>query len=251
MFSARLLLAAAVLVATACDRPAHGQPADSTETSKPQDNPHAALGQPLVDQPENLKRLDPARPLWIDLKNRRVVMIGQVCQREAMLEMFACLRDTKEHESVLSVDVEAFKVHAGLLAVGAQVGHPVKFDPVYAPAAGTEIEIALVYKDEKDRRRKARAQDWIHDAATGKAMAHPFVFAGSGFWKDEQTGKRQYFAEGGDFICVSNFSSAMLDVPIQSSQGNDQLMFRAFTKRIPPLGTPVTMILTPKLEEKG
>jgi len=189
VFSTRILLAVIALAATACDRPACGQTADSVEPSQGQGDPNNALGQPLIDGPENLKRLDPAKPLWVD--------------------------------------------------------------PAYVPATGTEIEIALIYEDKKGRRRKARAQDWIHDAATGKAMTHRFVFAGSGFWQDEQTGKRHYLAESGDFICVSNFSSAMLDVPVQSSQGNDQLMFKAFTKRIPPLGTPVTMILTPKRKEKG
>ena len=60
-------------------------------------------------------------------------------------------------------------------------------------------------------------------------------------------------AESGDFICVSNFATAMLDIPVQSSQANDSLEFVAFTEHIPPLGTPVRMILKPKLKdgEKG
>jgi hypothetical protein len=41
----------------------------------------------------------------------------------------------------------------------------------------------------------------------------------------------------------------MLDLPIESSQSNEALLFRAFTERIPPLGTPVTLLLTPKLEK--
>ena len=43
---------------------------------------------------------------------------------------------------------------------------------------------------------------------TGKAMTYPWVFAGSRFWTDEETGKQYYQAEGGDFICVSNFGTA-------------------------------------------
>jgi len=207
----------------------------------------AGLGEPLVEDAKALKRLDPAKPLWIDLKNRQVVMLGQVCQTDAMLEMFVCLRNTKEHESVVTVDLEAYKVHAGLLAVGAKPGSPAKFQPVYIPAKGTEIEITLVYRDQRGRRREVRAQDWIVDSRTGRAMTHPFVFAGSRFWKDEETGQRHYLAESGDFICVSNFATAMLDVPIESSQAAGALMFRAATQQIPPLGTPVTLILSPKL----
>ena len=129
------------------------------------------------------------------------------------------------------------------------VGGPVRFDPMYVPAKGTEIEITLVWKDEKGKRTTARAQDWILDAETNEPMTHPWVFAGSGFWVDERAGKTHYMADGGDFICVSNFPTAMLDLPIESSQATNALMYRALTSAIPPLGTPVTLILTPKTEE--
>jgi hypothetical protein len=52
---------------------------------------------------------------------------------------------------------------------------------------------------------------------TGKPLEYPWVFAGSGFWVDETTGEKSYLAESGDFICVSNFPSAMLDLPVASS----------------------------------
>jgi hypothetical protein len=208
------------------------------------------LGPPLVKDRKTLIPFDKTRPVWVDKQNKRVVMVGQICQRQALLELFACLRNTKEHEAVVSVDVEARTVHTGLLAVGAKPGHPAKWDPEYVPAAGTEIEVTVVWKDEKGKQKTARAQDWILDTQTKKAMEHPWVFAGSMFWKDEETGKEYYQAEGGDFICVANFPSAMLDLPIESSQANEALMFQAFTERIPPLGTPVTLLLTPKLEEK-
>ncbi len=71
---------------------------------------------------------------------------------------------------------------------------------------------------------------------TEREMSQPWVFAGSRFWKDEETGEQYYQAEGGDFICVSNFGTAMLDIPIESSQSNMELAFAAFTERIPPLG---------------
>ncbi|HYW80233.1 MAG TPA: YdjY domain-containing protein, partial [Thermoguttaceae bacterium] len=195
------------------------------------------------------KKLDPAKPVWLDVKKHRVVMVGQVCQRDAALELFACLRDTKEHEAILTVDVDAATVHAGLLASGAIAGSPVRFTPMYTPAEGTEIEITLAWKNEEGQRKTARAQDWILDAETDKPMAHPWVFAGSGFWEDEQSGKRHYMADSGDFICVSNFTTAMLDLPIESSQANNALMFQALTEAIPPLSTPVTLILTPKIEQ--
>ena len=74
-------------------------------------------------------------------------------------------------------------------------------------------------------------------------------FAGSGFYVEEETGKQHYRAESGDLICVSNFGSATLDLPVESSQAAAGLLFEALTERVPALGTPVRLVLEPKLDE--
>jgi len=194
---------------------------------------------------------DETYPVWFDPEGKQVVMVGVVCQRETPLELFACLRGSKEHESVVAVATKAYVVHAGLLATGAEVGNPVQFYPKYVPARGTEIEVSVAWKDEQGKTRHARAQEWVRDANTKKAMEYPWVFAGSSFSKHPVTGEPFYHADGeGDLICVSNFPSAVLDVPVKSSDSNASLMFDAFTERIPPRGTPVTIVLTPKLPKK-
>ena len=179
-----------------------------------------------------------------------MILDGEVCLRRGQLEMFACIRGTKEHESVVSLNTQAFLAHAALLSLGAEAGTPVQFQPMYVPASGTEVEITMHWIDARGKRHKARAQEWIRDLDTKKAMKHPWVFAGSGFWTDPTTGTRYYQAEGGDFICVSNFPSAMLDLPIESTQANEGLLFEAFTERIPPVGTKVRLVLAPKVEKK-
>jgi hypothetical protein len=121
----------------------------------------------------------------------------------------------------------------------------VQFNPEYVPARGTEIEVTVRWKNAEGEVQTARAQDWIQNTETNKAMTEHWVFGGSGFWV-EPTGEKMYQAESGDFICVANFGTAMLDVPVESSQANNMLMYRAFTERIPPLETPVTLILAPK-----
>jgi hypothetical protein len=204
------------------------------------------LGPPLVDNADSLKKLHPVYPVWLDAVGKQVVMVGEICQTNAPLEMFICPRGTKEHESILSVNTEAYIVHAALVAEGAKPGKPVQYTPEYVPATGSEIDITVRWKDAKGKIQTARAQDWIREMKTGKELSHNWVFGGSGFWKDEATGKEYYQAEGGDFICVANFPSAMLDLPIKSSESNADLLFQAFSERIPPRGTPVTVILKPK-----
>jgi hypothetical protein len=204
-----------------------------------------------LPEPKGAKRLAKKYDAWIDPKQKAVIVDGQVSLREGMLEMFACTKNSKEHESIIAANTKAYLVHAALLGLGAEPGHPVQFVPKYRPPTGTEIEVTVEWLDENGKLKSARAQDWIKDLETQKPMTHPFVFAGSSFWTDEETHKKYYQAEGGDFICVSNFSTAMLDIPVESSQANVELGFEASTERIPPLGAPVRMILKPKLKKEA
>jgi hypothetical protein len=206
---------------------------------------------PKLPEPKGAQRLSPEYDVWIDPKEKTVIVDGQISLREGMLEMFACTRNTKEHESVVSANTRAFLVHAALVRLGAEPGHPAQFVPEYKPPTGTEIDVVVHWVDETGKPHHIRAQEWVKDVRTDQAMKQPWVFAGSRFWKDQETGTEYYQAEGGDFICVSNFGTAMLDIPIESSQSNQELAFAAFTERIPPLGAPVRLILKPKLKEPG
>jgi hypothetical protein len=218
----------------------------STPAQAPSPKPAAKL-----PEPKGAKRLSPDYDVWLDPKQKAVIVDGQVSLREGMLEMFACTRNTKEHESIISANTKAYLVHAALLGLGAEAGHPVQFVPKYRPPSGTEVDVTVMWLDENGKEKTARAQDWVKDIQTEKAMKHPFVFAGSFFRTDPETKKRYYQAEGGDFICVSNFSTALLDIPVESSPTEAELLFEAYTDRIPPLGAPVRMTLKPKLKGQG
>jgi hypothetical protein len=230
--------------------PASEEIADAPAAASTAEQPAAKPAAPKLPEPKGAKRLSSEYDVWVDPKEKAVIIDGQISLREGMLEMFACTRNTKEHESIVSANTKAYVVHAALLGLGAEAGHPAQWRPEYKPPAGTEIEITVYWLDENGKEQTARAQEWVKDIRTGKAMTHPWVFAGSRFWTDEETGKQHYMAEGGDFICVSNFSTAMLDIPIESSQSNAELAFEAFAERIPPLGAPVRLILKPKLKEQ-
>jgi len=208
------------------------------------------LEPPRIAAPRGAKAMSKPNRVWVDKKKGIVLVDGCISLREGMLEMFACPQGTKEHESIVAVYSSAQVVHAALLAVGAEPGHPVRWDPEFEPPAGTEIAIEAHWQDAAGRWQKLAAEQWVQDAKTGKPMKHHWVFAGSDFWKDEATGKEYYMANSGDFICVSNFSTATLDIPVESSRVNEGLMFRANTAKIPPLGTPVRLVLKPKLPEK-
>src|SRR3954447_22144605 len=138
-----VLLAAALLVLT-----------------KQATRPDAAAGD---DAPGEMAKLSPTGDVWYDAKRHAVVVDGEVCLREGLLEMFACPKGTKEHESIISVNCKAEEVHAGLLAAGAKPGSPVKFDPEYQAASGQIVDVYVLWKDADGKKQQAKVQDWIKD----------------------------------------------------------------------------------------
>jgi hypothetical protein len=234
--------------ATAAEKPAAETEQDLNDTQALYAYIDPKTGEPRppkIPAPEGAKALPEPDVVWVDTKQKLVYVDGYVSLRRGMLEMLACPVGTKEHESVVAVFSRAQTLHAALLAVGAVPGHPVSFRPKFRPAAGTEIDIEIRWQEKDGKWQSVKGQDWVRDTRTQKPMSQPWVFAGSGFWKDEETGKEYYKAEAGDLICVSNFSTAMLDIPIESSQVNEGLMFEANSERIPRLGTPVRLVLKP------
>ncbi len=188
-------------------------------------------------------------PVWIDLTNKQVIAEGHICLREGQLEMFACPQHTKEHESIVSVHSPAKFIHFALLAVGAKTGSPVKFDPKYEPASGTVVDVLVQWKDKEGKLQEVNAQEMVKHAKTGKVMDHEWVFAGSGFWADEESGQKYYYADGGELVCLSNFPAAMLDVTVKSSDRNNSLLFVANSEKIPPMRTEVKLLFRPRLKQ--
>lgn len=198
----------------------------------------------MFGDPPGMTRLDKQSRVWADRKAGRVVVDGYIALRAGQLEMLACPVGTKEHESVVAVFAKAQVVHAGLLAIGAKSGTPVSWEPTYKAPTGSEIQVFALWKDVDGKKQTIDTRKWVHELGTEKGtLGTNYIFAGSKMWKDPDTGEERYLAESGDLICVSNFATATLDVPLNSSQANSGLMFAAMTDAIPPEGTPIRLVL--------
>ncbi len=208
-------------------------------------NPWEVAASKAFAEPSGATRLLPDANLWVDTENKRVVVDGYVTLDVGPLEMFACPVGTKEHESIVAVLSPAKGVHAALLAVGTVQGTPVSFVPEYRPATGQRVAIWLLWRDSDGTIQKARAQEWIQVTGEEKTLDLDWVFAGSSFWTDPESGEQYYQADSGDLVCVSNFSTAMLDLPVESSGSNSALVYQAYSDKIPPRGTPVRLVFSP------
>lgn len=281
------------------------------DAKKPADKVSAAK------KPAKLIPLNKQGTVLLDRPGNRLLLKTKVVFRDGLLEMLCCKKQTKEHESILSVDAKAALIHTGLLALGAKAGKPVQFVPKYAPPTGQKIDIFLQWTDKKGKLHRDRAQSWVrhatrrfhvvkmgklpngltlpkpselrydkknkelswyakmtkkqrddllklskdagyrkairtfYDKGLNREMKADWVLAGSRYYVDETTGEKFFQAEGGEVICVANFPTALIDVAANSSsKGGDNLLFEAFTERIPPQDTEVTIELIPVFEKK-
>jgi hypothetical protein len=291
------------------------------KSKKPE--PAAVASQPVAAPAKpaaatKMQPLNKQETVLLDLEGKRLLLKSQVCLRKGVLELLCCLKQSKEHEAIVSIDTKAYVVHAGLLALGAEQGAPVQFEPEFKPASGQRIDVFLSWTDAKGQPQRVPAQEWIryvtarfyaeklgklpeevklterldemrYDPKEGeliwygqmteetkqkylamtkdkafreciekffkrsqsRSMQANWVFSGSGYYIDEQTKEKFYRAEDGDLICVANFGSATLDVAAKSGNGAEELLFEAWTERIPELGTPIVIELIPVKADKA
>ncbi|NQV25367.1 MAG: hypothetical protein HQ518_13475 [Rhodopirellula sp.] len=299
--------------------PNNSTPDRSTEIDASAKRPLGTkLPKDLLDGSQ-LTPLNPQKTVLLDLPGKRILLRAKVCLTEGLLEMLLCPHQTKEHESILSTEAQAFTVHSGLLALGCKEGKAARYDSeteAYTPASGQIIDVFLHWVDVDGKLRRERAQNWVrgsrhvyyqaefktlptdlklvpdgnlryddvnqylfwygpmtdqerdeclkmssdekfkeairkfHKDGQEKPMTADWVFVGSGFYEDGDSG-RQYLAEGGYMICVANFAMAMLDVSIPSdSNGTESLTYEAATERIPPRESEVLIELVPRPEKE-
>jgi hypothetical protein len=222
--------------------------------AKPRD-----LGPPLVDNLKDMTQLG-KYAAWRDPKNKQVVLVGETCKAGYGLEFLVTTKE-RAYESVLVIEgkrhdkneMSIFQlIHASLLKLGANSGHPAYYDQKTDKtviATGDEIAIELRWKDKNGKTQTADARTWIRDMKTKKSPTVNWVFGGSQIVKDEE-GHNRYLGDSGDFICVLNNPVAMLDLPILSGGAIESRLFEANSEAMPPEGTPVTIILKPKVKEK-
>ena len=203
----------------------------------------------LSKDPPGMKRLMAGYDVWIDPVNKRVVLDGTVCLREGQLEMFACTKGTKEHESILAVDTKAYAVHAGLLAVGAEVGTPVQFQPTYKPATGTEIDINLIWTDKNGRSIAIGPRIGSATCKPASRWNIPGSSPAAVFGRTRPAARKATWPSRAISFASRTFPAPCSICPSKAARPTTSCCYEAYTEHIPPLGTRVRMVLTPKLKK--
>lgn len=105
--------------------------------------------------------LNPQKTVLLDRPNGKLLLKTKVVLREGVLEMLICKSQTKEHESILAIDADAYLIHAGLLLLGAQPGKPAMYDTEFHPPTGQVIDIIFRWTDEAGQPQQRNAREWV------------------------------------------------------------------------------------------
>lgn len=221
------------------------KPADAAE----QDVDPIAVGIKQLNDQDN--------GITINREQSYIDIQAKVCLRTGeFLEMFACTKDTREHESILVMDATPSTVHLALLLLGQEPGKPLSYDmafdpPKLVPAKGPEVKVFVV-REVDGKTVETPANEWIKDNKSGKAMAdNTWLFAGSAFVVHE--GKQYYLADiNGSAISLVNFGDDLLTLAGTMTDKNEShdKVWAPQTDAIPAVGTKVVLRLKVKAAEK-
>ena len=206
--------------------------------------------------------------LTVDFAKRCVDLEATVCLDDGLLELIACTKGSKEHESIVAVTARPMHIHTALLLLGATSGQPamrLPGDPnggpqwVDVPPSGDPVDVSLVFEEADGRPVELPISEFLtlsdlgKDALTAAGAAaengeesrfpDTFLFAGSQL-RDNGEGPRTYLAdENGNVISIATFGDEVLCLDGMHGQANDALMWQVNPDKLPQVGAPVTLRL--------
>ncbi len=190
------------------------------------------------------------RGITLDLKNKRVEVKGRICLDQGLIEYLACAKGGKEHESLLVMDCKPHELFLALQTLGLRPGKGVGFQGERRTPSGDKVYLYLEYNDDK-RVVRHRVEDLVWNIQAKKSMARtPWIFVGSRFLKDPDTGKPVFMAQlERNIIATIHAPFAIFDHPLET--GADDTFYHSNEKLVPQVGTPIKLIiLKEELKEK-
>ena len=230
------------------------------------------VGPAACDEPDG-QQTEPATPqaaqpqlklpgLTLNVAERCVDIEATVCLDKGPLELVACTKGSKEHESIVAVQATPMHIHTALLVLGATNGHPAMRRPrapagtgwIDIPPSGDPIKVSLVFQDTDGKMVEHAIVEFVAasnvasngaavDGGKGADFPDTFLFAGSHLL-DNGDGPRTYLAdESGHVISIATFGDELLCIDGMHAHANDALMWQINPEKLPPVGAKVTLRL--------
>ncbi len=199
--------------------------------------------------------------ITLNLEERCVDVNATVCLHEGLLELVACTKGSKEHESILSIAARPMHIHTAMLLMGASPGTPAMRKAgtrwVSVEPAGDRVQVSLVFAESKGKPQEYPIGKFISPAQPDEISGIPakkklatfpasFLFAGSHL-VENGAGPRKYVCEqSGNVISISTFGDELLCLPGIHGHQNDGLAWQVNANGLPGIGEQVILRLRPK-----
>ncbi len=188
----------------------------------------------------------------IDRVRSTVEIDAVVCIDAGWLEQIACSPQTREHESLVTIASRPRDVHAALLLLGLEPGAPGSWtfeNDVLAlvPPRGPRLSVEVRWIAADGTARREPIGRWVREARSGVELDSSWYFAGSVLEPARDGRSALYVADqSGSIIGLVTFGDEVIAFPaiLPDQEGVAPLEYEAWTERLPPIGTPVTVLLT-------
>ncbi|MHC5023390.1 MAG: YdjY domain-containing protein [Planctomycetota bacterium] len=178
-----------------------------------------------------------------------------VCLDAGWLEQVACGMQSREHESLVVIKAKPRDLHAALLLAGFEPGEPGRWNlegerVVVTPPRGTPLEVIVRYEGESGTVEHS-IRRWIRDHHGRQEFpGDPWVFAGSLIAENpDWMGRGEHYVAdfSGSIIGLVTFGDEVIGFSrvLSDKQDVQPPEWEAWTERMPPIGTEVTLILRP------
>ena len=191
----------------------------------------------------------------LDRKNREIRFPAKVNMTGGLIEYIFTLQKGKIHEALLTTSIVPTDLSLAftllryapspeLFSEINETGHPTGMYPEVPTPVRASARIALeVEWSDNGTIRRVPINEWLRDNMKDVALAPgPWLYTGS------------TFAEGkfipeltGDIASIKLDSYAMINYP--GADNEQGMVWFAFPKRVPPVGTNVTVIITPHFKK--
>lgn len=204
---------------------------------------------------ETVRKEDKHLRIWA--KEKRIEIDGLIClKRGPYLELLACTRGGKTHESLLVFLCDPEKLHFGLILLGLKPSAQVKEFDDEKPLTGDKVAIEVEWaKDEKQlpgypgvETVRRRVEDLIYDQSRNGPMPRAgWVFTGSTeideyLPPDYSKAKKVYAAKAtGTIVVTAHDPAAVLDTALPGSQTT----YYPWSDRLPERFTPIIVHIRP------
>jgi outer membrane murein-binding lipoprotein Lpp len=255
---------------------AHGE-----SSAKPPQEQAAIAGDANAGSPADAAAETQQAPSWVEpLPGLRVDIARKVIEFDGkipidphdpqtpkiFLEVIVCSRDSREHESLIVTDVKPSHVHAGLIMLGLEPGHPGSWrwdaearKMISTPPAGPPVEVVFIVKGADGLPVVHDPASWIineretrtfvEQIAGEPAVSTRWVFAGSRI-APRPDGPGEYYKADieGTLVGLATFGTETIAIPamISPEAAVEAPVWIADRRNLPKWGTAVTVRITAK-----